>query len=119
MSEPPVDAASSDIRRAASQAVSQGVDIRALVHDVTLSALQLRRFDAQGFREVLRAVTEGVELGAEQGRSDMRSALSDAFGGLELLRVHRKPAVADRGHHRNLWPRQLRADRGAQSVRHG
>ena len=88
MSEPPVDAdssepASSDIRRAASQAVSQGVDIRALVHDVTLSALQMRRFDAQGFRGVVRAVTEGVVLGAEQGRRDMRSALSDAFGGLD------------------------------------
>ena len=88
MSEPGGPAASSEqdsseIRRAASQAVSQGADIRALVHDLTLSALQLRRFDRQGFRDVVRAVTEGVVLGAEQGRSDMRRALSDAFGGLD------------------------------------
>ena len=76
-------AASEQIRQAASQAVSQGADIRAKVHDLTLSALQRRRFDRHGFSEVVRAVTQGVVLGAEQSRADLRHALSDAFGGLD------------------------------------
>lgn len=76
-------AASEQVRQAASQAVSQGADIRAKVHDLTLSALQRRRFDRHGFSDVVRAVTQGVVLGAEQSRTDMRRALSDAFGGLD------------------------------------
>lgn len=84
MSQSDVQAASGEqIRQAASQAVSQGADIRAKVHDLTLYALQRRRFDSRGFREVVRAVTEGVALGAEQSRSDLRRALSDAFAGLD------------------------------------
>ena len=71
------------IKQAASEAVSQGADIRAKVHDLTLFALQRRRFDRHGFTEVVRAVTEGVVLGAEQSRYDLRRALSDAFSGLD------------------------------------
>ena len=71
------------IRQGASQAVSDGADIRARVHDLTLSALQRRRFDGQGICDVVRAVTEGVAMGAEQGRIDLRRALSDAFSGLD------------------------------------
>jgi hypothetical protein len=71
------------IRQAASDAVSRGADIRAKVHDLTLLALQRRRFDGHGMREVVRAVTEGVVLGAEQGRYDLRRALADAFSGLD------------------------------------
>ena len=84
MNPPDVDAATSEqIRQAASQAVSRGADIRAKVHELTLLALQRRRFDTHGMREVVRAVTEGVVLGAEQGRYDLRRALSDAFSGLD------------------------------------
>jgi hypothetical protein len=71
------------LKEAASRAVSQGADIRARVHDLTLSALQRRRFDRHGFSAVVRAVTEGVAFGAEQSRTDLRRALSDAFGGLD------------------------------------
>jgi hypothetical protein len=80
----PSDADSGEqIKQAASEAVSRGADIRAKVHDLTLFALQRRRFDSHGIREVVRAVTEGVVLGAEQGRYDMRRTLSDAFSGLD------------------------------------
>ncbi len=79
-----VNAASGEqIRQAASEAVSRGADIRAKVHDLTLHALQRRRFDRHGFTEVVRAVTEGVVVGAEQSRYDLRRALSDAFSGLD------------------------------------
>jgi hypothetical protein len=76
-------ASSEQIKQAATQAVSHGAEIRAKVRDLTLFALQQRRFDSHGFRAVVRAVTEGVVLGAEQSRADMRRALSDAFGGLD------------------------------------
>lgn len=71
------------IRQAATESVRAGVDIRARVHDVTLLALKARRFDRHGVREVVGAVTEGVALGAEQSRSELRQALSEAFRGLD------------------------------------
>lgn len=72
-----------DIKRAASESVRAGVDIRARIHDVTLLALKSRRFDRHGMQEVVRAVTDGMALGAEQSRSDLRQALSEAFRGLD------------------------------------
>ena len=57
-----------DIKQAASESVRAGVDIRARIHDVTLLALKSRRFDRHGMREVVRAVTEGMALGAEDSR---------------------------------------------------
>jgi uncharacterized protein DUF6781 len=74
---------SSDIKRAASESMREGVDIRARIHDVTLLALRRRRFDTYGMRDVVRAVTEGVTLGAEQSRTDLRVALSEAFRGMD------------------------------------
>ena len=47
-----------EIERAARDSVKSGVDIRQRIHDVTLLALQSRRFDRHGMREVVRAVTE-------------------------------------------------------------
>jgi len=88
--EPASDSAASnpqpspdDIKRTASESVRAGVDIRARIHDVTLLALKSRRFDRHGMQEVVRAVTDGMALGAEQSRSDLRQALSEAFRGLD------------------------------------
>jgi hypothetical protein len=72
-----------DVRDAASETMQQGVDIRARIHDVTLLALRGRRFDGHGMREAVRAVTEGIAIGAEQSRADLRVALSDAFRGMD------------------------------------
>jgi hypothetical protein len=71
------------IREAASESVRAGVDIRARVHDVTLLALKARRFDRHGVREVVGAVTDGLALGAEQSRGELREALAEAFRGLD------------------------------------
>src|SRR5437867_2498638 len=71
------------IKQAASESVREGVDIRARVHDVTLLALKNRRFDRHGMREVVQAITEGVAMGAEQSRGELRQALSEAFRGLD------------------------------------
>jgi hypothetical protein len=72
-----------DIKKAASDSLREGVDIRARIHDVTLLALKSRRFDRYGMREVVRAVTEGMALGAEESRADFRKALSEAFRGMD------------------------------------
>ena len=72
-----------EIRAAASETVRQGTDIRAKVHEITLLALQLQRFDRHGIREVVRSVTEGIAVGAERSGGDMRLALSEALRGLD------------------------------------
>jgi hypothetical protein len=72
-----------DIKQAASESVRAGVDIRARIHDVTLLALRNRRFDRRGMQEVIRAVTDGVALGAEDSRADLRKALAEAFRGMD------------------------------------
>jgi hypothetical protein len=89
--EPAFDPASSqpqptteEIKQAASDSVRAGVDIRARIHDVTLLALTSRRFDRHGMKEVVRAVTDGMAVGAEQSQADLRQALSEAFRGMDL-----------------------------------
>jgi predicted phage tail protein len=75
------------VRQAASETLREGTDIRARVHDITLLALRNHRFDRHGIREVVRAVTEGIALGAGEGRGDMRRALSEALKGLDQALV--------------------------------
>src|SRR5918911_3721965 len=70
------------LRQAAEEFVRQGVDIRARVHDLTLAALQSRRFDRDAMRDVFRAVTAGVATGAE-GSPDMRQALAEGLKGMD------------------------------------
>jgi hypothetical protein len=81
--EKPNDLTDAQIREAASQTVREGANIRARVHELTLRALQYRRFDRDGIREVVRAVTEGTALGAERKSTGMRQAMSEALHGLD------------------------------------
>ncbi len=78
---PPLSA--DEIRKAASESVRAGVDIRARIHDVTLLALRSRRFDRHGMRDVVQAVTGGMALGAEESRADLRKSLAEAFRGMD------------------------------------
>ena len=76
------------LEQAAAEAVQQGTDIRGKVQDLTLSALQGRRFDRENIREVVRAVTEGAVAGAGRNRAKMREAMSEVLTGLDqALRV--------------------------------
>ncbi|MFM9881938.1 MAG: DUF6781 family protein [Burkholderiales bacterium] len=77
------DKDSESIKEAASKAIRQGSDIRSQVHDLTLLAIEKHRFDRQGVRAVLEAVTEGVAHGAEQRSGSVREALSEALHGLD------------------------------------
>jgi len=71
------------IRQAASESLSEGDDIRRRVHDLTLDALKTRRFDREGIREVVRAVSEGMMLGAPSSRAGVRQALGEGFRGMD------------------------------------
>ena len=80
--------ADAGLEQAAADAVREGKDIREKVQEITLGALQDRRFDRHGMREVVRAVTEGAVKGAGTNRAQMRNALSEVLHGLDsALRV--------------------------------
>jgi len=79
----PQDLSDAGIRAAASETVREGTDIRAKVHELTLLALNAQRFDRNGMREVIRAVTEGAATGAEKTTADMRLAMSEALRGMD------------------------------------
>ena len=74
---------SETIRQAAADSMRHGEDIRRRVHDLTLEALKSRRFDREGIREVVRAVTEGVTRGADADGSGLRQRLGEAFRGMD------------------------------------
>jgi hypothetical protein len=81
--QPPQPLPEELLRDAARDTVAEGVDIRERVRDLTLLALKDRRFDRQGIQDVVRAVTQGVALGADRDRVDMRQAMSEALAGLD------------------------------------
>jgi gas vesicle protein len=71
------------IRDAASEAMKAGGDVARRMRDVTLAALSNRRFDREGIREVVRSVTEGMAAAAPASGGSMRSALGQAFRGMD------------------------------------
>jgi hypothetical protein len=77
------DVSGAGLKDRASEAVREGADIRARLHDITLEALRNRRFDREGIRAAVRTVAEGAALGAEKSRADLRQALADAFRGMD------------------------------------
>ena len=73
-----------DLRKAASDSIRQGEAVRERVRELTLNALTSRRFDREAIRETVRAVTEGVSLGAEgASTSGTRHSLAEAFRGMD------------------------------------
>lgn len=72
------------LKEQARQAVEHGEDIRNRVRDVTLEALKNRRFDREGVRDVVRAVSQGVATGAEGSRVGLRRALAEGLRGTDL-----------------------------------
>lgn len=72
-----------EVSDAASVSLQQGGDIRTRVRDLTLRALQSRQLEAAEIRAVVRAVGEGVSLGAEHRVGEVKQALSLALSGLD------------------------------------
>ena len=71
------------LRKAASEAMKAGEDVTRRVRDLTLDALRNRRFDREGIREVVRAVTEGVAAAAPASGGSVRKAMGQAFRGMD------------------------------------
>lgn len=71
------------IKSAASEAVGQGIDIREQVRDLTLRALSSRKLYPDEVRQVVRAATEGIAVGAANRDRDVRVAVADAVKGLD------------------------------------
>lgn len=72
-----------DLKSAAADSMAGGGDIRARVRDLTLAAIQARRLDFDGMREVMRDMAEGVTVGADKRGAEMKEALGEAFKGLD------------------------------------
>ncbi|MBI2312445.1 MAG: hypothetical protein HYU77_08085 [Betaproteobacteria bacterium] len=79
----PQDLSNESLKQAASETVQKSVDIRASVRDLTLQAIQSRRLDPQEMKNIMRAMTEGITIGAEKRSNDTRLALSEAIKGLD------------------------------------
>jgi len=73
----------SSLRKAASEAMKTGGDVARQMRDITLEALKNRRFDREGIREVVRAVTEGMAAAAPASGGSMRKVMGQAFRGMD------------------------------------
>lgn len=71
------------IRKAATDAMKAGEDVTRRMRDLTLEALRNRRFDREGIREVVRAVTEGMAAAAPASGGTLRQAMGQAFRGMD------------------------------------
>jgi hypothetical protein len=78
------------------QAVAQGESLRSTVRDLTLQALQSRELSLAQIKSVIRSVTEGVNLGAAQGKVDGDEVFSQAIAGMDdaLLKVVEASRIA-------------------------
>jgi len=71
------------IRKAAADAIKSGGDVARRVQEVTLDALRNRRFDREGIREVVRAVSEGMAAAAPASGGTVRQVMGQAFRGMD------------------------------------
>ena len=71
------------ITSAASKSLQHGGNIHEKVRYLTLSALTNRRFEPGQIKDVVRAMTEGITLGAAKRGGDTRQTLSQALAGLD------------------------------------
>ncbi len=95
MTKSPVDV-DEVLKKLAAQAVKQGEDLRAGVRDLTLRALQTRELSLGQIRQVLRSVTEGVNMGATKAKIEVEKPLADALAGMDdaLLKAVQASEIA-------------------------
>jgi hypothetical protein len=71
------------VKKAAADAMKAGEDVARRFRDLTLDALKNRRFDREGIRETVRAVTEGMAAAAPASGGSVRDAMGQAFRGMD------------------------------------
>jgi len=81
--EPSHEISDEAIKSSASETVDRGLDVREQVRDLTLRALTNRGLYPEEVRQVIRAATEGIALGAGKRGGDARAAVADALKGLD------------------------------------
>lgn len=67
----------------ARESVKQGENLRTAVRELTLSGLRGRELTIEQIKRVVRAVTEGVNLGAATSKLDADRVLGEAFSGMD------------------------------------
>src|SRR6266566_4424500 len=84
------------LKSMAAEAVKQHKQIQTTIRDLTLEALQMRELSLKQINNVVRKVTEGVNVGVGDGKIDVEKALSNALAGMDeaLLKVVEANKVA-------------------------
>ena len=84
------------LKQMTAQAVAQGESLRSTVRDLTLQALQSRELSLAQIKSVISSVTQGVNLGAVQGKLDADKVFSQSLAGMDdaLLKVVEASRVA-------------------------
>lgn len=84
------------LKKMATESVKQGENLRDAIRSITLQALQSRELTLTQIKQVIRSVTEGVNLGAAGAKIDPEKALSQAFDGMDdaLLKAARANHLA-------------------------
>lgn len=67
----------------ATATVAEASDIRSRVRDLTLSAIKQRHVEARQVREIVKALTIGINFGLEKRAHESKEAMSEAFAGLD------------------------------------
>jgi hypothetical protein len=77
------------LKSMATEAVKQHKQIRTTIRDLTLEALQMRELSLKQINDVVRTITDGVNVGVGDVKMDVKKTLSDAFAGMDeaLLKV--------------------------------
>jgi hypothetical protein len=71
------------LKKMASEAVVQRENLRVNVRDLTTRALQAREVSLAAIKQVLKSVTEGVNVGAAKVGIDVEKPLADALAGMD------------------------------------
>ena len=72
-----------DLKTMVADSVEQDAGLRVRVRDLTLHALKNRSMDLGEVRRVAQAVTEGVSLGLDRRKGEVKNALNEAMAGLD------------------------------------
>lgn len=71
------------ITREAAATVVEATDIRSRVRSLTLNAIRQRHVEAAQVRQIVSALTSGINFGLEQQARDSKAAVGEAFAGLD------------------------------------
>jgi hypothetical protein len=95
MAANPIDA-DELLKKMTSESVQQGENLRNTVRDLTLQALQSRELTLAQIKQVVKSVTEGVNMGAVGAKIDVEKTISESLAGMDeaLLKAVQASQIA-------------------------